>query len=160
MMTSATATSVVSSEPGDVLDMLRRQGALYATLEGLAERQRVLVSREDVTPLLSLLADRQRLSQELMEVGKRLAPIRKRWVEHRQRLAPAEQQEADQLLRSSSDRLSRIIESDEHDARVLSGRKQSVGEALGKTASTGRALSAYRASAGSERRAERVDEGA
>lgn len=160
-MTNVDATSAVALEPaGEVLDMLRRQGALYATLEGLAEQQRVLVTCEDVTPLLSLLADRQRLSQELLEVGNRLAPIRGNWVAYRERLAPAEQQEADQLLNASSECLGRIIQSDEHDARVLSGRKQSVGEALGKTASTGRALSAYRASAGSDRRAERVDEGA
>ncbi len=160
-MTHVDATSVGAQEPpGEILGMLRRQGALYATLEGLAEQQRVLVTREDVTPLLSLLADRQRLSRELLEVGNRLAPVRDNWVEHRNRLAPAEQQEADQLLTASSERLSRIIRSDAHDARVLSGRKQSVGAALGKTASTGRALSAYRASAGSDRRAERVDEGA
>lgn len=143
-----------------VLDLLREQASLYAKLESLAARQRLLVTEEDVGPLLGLLADRQRLSEKLTRLSTRLAPVRREWEACRRCLSPAQRDEADRLLGDAGGRLRRIIESDEQDARVLSGRKQAVATALQATHSTNQALRAYRAPTGRVDRLDCVDEGA
>lgn len=143
-----------------VLDLLREQASLYAKLESLAARQRSLVTEDDVGPLLGLLADRQRLSEQLTRLSTRLAPVRGEWETCRRCLSPAQQAEADRLLSDAGGRLRRIIESDEQDARVLSGRKQAVATALQATHSTNQALRAYRAPTGRADRLDCVDEGA
>ena len=146
--------------PDGVLDLLREQASLYAKLESMAGRQRSLVTEDDVGPLLGLLADRQRLSAQLTKLSTRLAPVRREWETCRRCLSPAQQAEADRLLSDAGGRLRRIIESDEQDARVLSGRKQAVATALQATHSTSQALQAYRAPTGRSDRLDCVAEGA
>ena len=143
-----------------VLDLLREQASLYAKLESMATRQRSLVTEDDVGPLLGLLADRQRLSDQLTKLSTRLTPVRREWETYRRCLSPTQQDEADRLLSDAGGRLRRIIESDEQDARVLSGRKQAVATALQATHSTSQALQAYRTPTGRSDRLDCVDEGA
>lgn len=147
----------IEAHPGEIMRLLRTQAALYDRLETFACKQRTLVSRDDTAPLLSLLADRQKLSLDLQRVAARLEPVRRDWQRHHARLAPAERVEADALLSTIRGRLKRVMERDAEDARVLSGRKQTIGGALRATQATGQALSAYRAS-GSARSVERLDE--
>lgn len=116
--------------PEGVLALLRDQAALYARLESIVERQRTLVTRDDTTPLLVLLADRQRLSRTLSDVGRQLAPVRHDWAAYRRRLDAAQRQEADRLVEETANRLRRVIESDERDARVLSARRDITSHAL------------------------------
>ena len=144
--------------PGDVLDLLREQLSLYTKLETCASRQRPLIASEDAGPLLSLLAERQKLSVDLAGVGARLEPIRRDWEIHRRRFSPAERREADRLLTEIKSRLQRLIESDEEDTRLLSARKQAAAQALGAIHSTGQALSAYRSPAERPGRLDHVDE--
>jgi hypothetical protein len=132
----------------EVLRLLREQADLYVQLEALAARQQSLVSDDDVGPLLSVLADRQKLSARLTQVARRLAPLRRDWDRYRAALTPAERDEAEEKLRDASERLQRIIESDERDARVLSGRKQAVAAALRSTHVQGSAMTAYRSATG------------
>ena len=126
------------------LDLLREQALLYRKLEVFATRQRGLVLGEDNSPLLAVLAERGKLSQQLAAVGSRLAPVRKDWNAYRARLSPEQRVEAEHLLHDAGVRLQRVIESDERDARVLAGRKQAVADSLSKTHSTGQAMHAYR----------------
>ena len=70
-------------EPEDILGLLREQSALYARLESFAARQRSLVRADDTAPLLTLLADRQKLSVELTRLATRLAPVRRGWWSER-----------------------------------------------------------------------------
>jgi len=127
----------------NVLELLRLQASLYARLEQFATSQRSLVRDEDAGPLLSLLADRQRLSAELTRVASRLATARGEWPAYRESLSPAERVEADDLLRGASASLRRVIESDEQDARLLSIRKERVKRELRETQTMGHAISAY-----------------
>lgn len=127
----------------DVLELLREQASLYARLEQFAASQRKLVRDEDPAPLLALLADRQRLSAELTGIANRLTAARESWNEFRQRLAPAQRKEADDLVRGASDSLRRVIESDEQDARLLAIRKQRVQHDLRETRTTSQAIAAY-----------------
>jgi len=145
--------------PADkVLALLREQAAMYGKLETLAVRQQTLVAVEDAGPLLSLLADRQKLADGLTQVASRLEPVRQEWVAYRKRLSPSEQVEADQLWKDARQLLRRIIERDEQDARVLSARKQSGRRGLQTTHVTREALSAYRAPAAGAARLNRLDE--
>ena len=136
----------------DVLTLLRKQASFYKRLESFASRQRGLVLGEDTGPLLAMLAERGKLSQQLAEVGSRLAPIRKDWISYRERLSSEQRAEAERLLHEAGARLQRVIESDEQDARVLSGRKQAVAESLSKTHVTSQAIHAYRVADGGTKR--------
>ena len=64
------------------------------------------------------------------------------------------------MLNDSRVLLKNVMESDELDARVLSGRKQAVASVLRKTHSMGEAISAYRPSVGGADRTPRMDHGA
>lgn len=136
----------------NVLTLLREQASLYKRLESFAARQRGLVLGEDSGPLLAVLAERGRLSQQLAEVGSRLAPIRKDWTSYRECLSSEQRAEAERLLHEAGVRLQRVIESDEQDVRVLSGRKQAVADSLSKTHVTSRAIHAYRVADGGTKR--------
>jgi len=131
----------------DVMRLLREQASLYARLEHFALRQRRLVRDEDSGPLLSLLADRQRLSAELTQVARRLAPVRAEWPTYREGLSESQRAEAEGLLRDASTSLRRVIEGDEQDARLLAIRKQTVSQELRATHAVGGAISAYGAKA-------------
>jgi len=148
-----------SMTPNGILELLRLQAKLHAKLESFADRQRALVTGSDVGPLLSLLADRQKLTDQLVRVGDGLAPVRRDWAAVRERFTPDERAEAEQLLAETQERLKRMIEGDESDARLLSARKQSVARALRATHTTSQAVSAYRSPAGSASRLDCVDEG-
>jgi hypothetical protein len=157
-MMAATSTTIETLEdPRNILELLRVQARLYARLESFASRQRTLVTGDDVGPLLSLLADRQRLSEQMAHLGEALKPIRRDWQAYREALAPPDRSEADRLLGETEERLKRMIESDEHDARVLSVRKQAVARTLRATHASGQAVSAYRSPTNHSGRLDCVD---
>ena len=155
---TALMNEVVVEKPEEILGWLREQSALYARLESFAARQRSLVSADDIAPLLSLLADRQRLSVELTRLATRLAPVRRRWSAFRERFSASQRTEADGLKSDVTQRLRRVIESHEKDARILSVRKQGVSSSLEATHRVGQAISACRVPAGVVTGSYRLDE--
>jgi len=161
-MTTDTTTEQRANDVhgADVLHMLREQSRLYDELEALARRQRTLVTDDDIGPLLSLLADRQKLSERLVLLGARLSPIRREWPRYRERFSSQEREEADRCLGEASAALQRVLDRDARDARILSGRKQSVAAALEQAQSTRQAISAYRGGTVSIGRLDCTDEGA
>lgn len=130
--------------PAEVLGMLRKQASLYTRLEDYARKQRHLVAGEDAAPLLAVLAERQRLSSELAELGSSLAPVRGRWEKFRGELSAADRGEADRLVAETAACLRRVIESDEQDARLLSARRSLTARQLQTTHAGGSAMAAYR----------------
>lgn len=158
MNTVEDATGAGAESPEEVLALFRDEAALYAKLESYAITQRSLVTRDDFGPLLSLLVDRQRLSVALTSIGTRLAPVRRDWEAYCERLSPAQRSLAERFTRDIAERLRRVIQSDERDARLLSVRKQAVGQALRTTHSVGQALSAYRGPVGGGRGTGHLDE--
>ncbi len=153
-------SELTPDSPENVLDLLRRQDSLYTKLESVSSRQRSLITEDDVGPLLTLLMDRRKVSDQLHRLAGRLAPIRREWDGYRDRFTPAQRAEADRLLSQTGQRLRRLIQDDEQNAMVLSGRKQAVAEALRTTHSTSQAILAYRAPADRPGRLNCVDEGA
>jgi hypothetical protein len=142
----------------EVLGLLRRQAALFLRLEQFASRQRTLVREDDAAPLLSLLADRQKLSAELTGIARQLAGVRAEWPAFRERLSGDQRAEADVLLRDSSLRLRRVMEGDETDARLLCVRRGAVADDLRVTHAAGEAVSAYRTPAMKGATAGRLDQ--
>ncbi|MFN0086947.1 MAG: hypothetical protein ACKVX9_16265 [Blastocatellia bacterium] len=137
-------------EPGageDVVVLLRRQANLFSQLEGFAKRQRMLVVQEDTKPLLALLAERQKLSIELAYVSERLRPVRTSWNSYRSCLTDIQRDEADDLVKRMQMSLSRVIESDEEDARALSVRKQMVRRELQTSQTRSAAAGMYQSTA-------------
>lgn len=129
--------------PEGFLTLLGREAAMYAKLESYASKQRGLITREDTGPLLTLLADRQRISTELAQIGATLGPIRKRWETYRTGLSDTHRAEAERLFGETARRLGHIMEVDEQDARMLQARKQVTAQSLRARHSAGVALSAY-----------------
>lgn len=104
-------------------DLVRTQRDLYRNLHRLAERQRRLIAAEDPSALLTLLSQRQRLTQSLVELGQRLAPYRENWSATCASLEAGRREEMQGMLDEVSDLLGRIIAADEEDARLLTARK-------------------------------------
>jgi len=116
--------SLATEKPEEILGLLREQAALHARLESFATRQRSLVRMGDTVPLLSLLANRQRLVVDLTRLATRLASVRRSWPAFRERFSTSQRTEADDQISDVALRLRRVIKSDEKDARVLYVRKQ------------------------------------
>jgi hypothetical protein len=158
MMTVTDTTVDPRKTPEEVLDLLRAQIPLYVKLESQAARQRSLITRDDSSSLLSLLADRQRISADLARLGARLEPVRRDWESYRQAFTPVQREEADRMLAEIHEHIQRVIDIDEQDARLLAARKQAVADELRATHSASQAVSAYRASAGQSERLDRWDD--
>ena len=155
MTTAIDNTACPPETPEEILLLLREQIPLLARLESCASKQRSLITGDDTGSLLSLLADRRKISSKLADIGSRLEPIRREWAVHRERFTPAQRDDADRLLTDIQERLARVMTSDEQDARLLAARKQASAETLRTTHSMGQAISAYRTAAPA---AERVDQ--
>jgi len=134
----------LNKEPESMMSLLREQARLYADLEALASRQRSLVTEAATESLLALLAERRKLSSALMELGDALGPARREWPTYRTRLTLPERIEADRLIVDMEDRLKRVMEGDERDARLLSARKQWTAHHLRSSHITSDAIRAYR----------------
>jgi len=158
MTTAIETTAGPPATPEEILPLLREQIPLYTKLESCASRQRLLITGDDGNALLSLLANRQRISADLARVASRLEPVRREWARYRGKFTPAQRDEADCLLSEIHKRLKRVIENDEQDARLLAARKQATADALRVTHATGQAISAYRMPAGGSERLDRWDE--
>ena len=139
-----TTTTYCEETPEAVLVLLRDQVTLYGRLERIATQQRSLISLDDVGPLLSLLADRQKISTRLMRLGQRFSAVRREWAQIREGMSLGQRTEANSLLGEIRERMQRVIKSDEQDARLLSARKEVVSEAMRTTHRAGNAMSAYR----------------
>ncbi len=141
------ARATLGDAAAPVMDLLRRQHDLYSRLHRLAERQRGLIAANDAGTLLTLLGDRQKLVESLLEVGQELAPHRASWARTRETLGEQDRGEAERILAEVSQLLGQVIAADENDARLLSARKAHNAASLQTLRSDQQAVSAYAASA-------------
>ena len=81
-----------------------------------------------------------------------------RWSTYRTSLTRPQLDEAERLLDGAADRLNRVIACDEHDARVLSVRREAVARALQVSHSAGQAMRAYQQNAKGAGRLDCTDE--
>ncbi|MFH1419594.1 MAG: hypothetical protein ABII12_15060 [Planctomycetota bacterium] len=146
------------SQPGasQLVELLERQRSLYHRLRTLAERQKSLVVCEDVQPLLRLLADRQRLVDELMELNKEMSEFRRNWSSIYGSLDGASRKRVARLLEEANSALGLILRSDSRDTATLSAKRQDVATRLASIDSGSRVSAAY-AAAGAGMRAAMTD---
>lgn len=128
--------------PG-MVDLLRRQSRLYRDLESLGKKQQELVAVDDTRPLLKVLAQRQRLTGELLEVGKQLKPLRAKWDEAKDALPADTRSAVEKMLDDARTTLARVIAADAEDANRLQIRKQRTGAALSAVHANRKAVAAY-----------------
>ncbi len=144
---------------GTVMALLRRQVDLYRRLEALAGRQRDLIGEADPQPLLQLLADRQKLTDELSANSGVLEPYRAHWSDVRARFSSEQRQAADALLTEAGERLGRVLAVDRQDAQLLAVRKAQTASALEGVRCGRQMLNAYgRPSADAGQHLNRMDQ--
>lgn len=126
-----------------LVELLEQQQALYRQLRILSDRQKVLVVQEDAEPLLTLLAERQRMVDGLVALNGRLAPFRKRWTEFYSGLDETCRKRAAELLEEVNGSLNAILQSDRKDTATLGARRQNVAQEMASLDAGSRAGAAY-----------------
>lgn len=150
-----------TSTPGEeLLELLHGQLALYRDLHSLASRQRGLVKLDDSGPLLTLLAERQKIVAELGECSRRLAPLQGHCRQTPSALSAEQRRQAEGLLQASADMLQSILKLDEEDARTLEARKSHTARQIQSLAAGQQAFRAYGPAAAGAAAFSRTDESA
>ena len=113
----------------------------------LARRQRLITGNRP-EQLLTVLADRQTLLDELHQLAERMRPYQERWPDLRATLHQGKVDEIDRLLKEVNQLLRGILEKDKADAQLLAAQKQTTGAAIasckaGRKAETAYATQAY-----------------
>jgi len=126
-----------------LVSLLRHQTTLYRRLRLLADRQKALVVQNDAQPLLSLLAERQKLVDGIVGLTKKLAPYRKSWTEFYAQLDDATREEAAGLLEEVNTALASIGQSDQRDTATLAAKRQDMADRLAVVDTASRASVAY-----------------
>ena len=144
---SNTTTDIVL-DAGRAIELLRHQRTLYRKLRSLAERQKALVLREDGEGLMSLLAERQRLVDGLVQLSQQMGPFRAQWTEFFRGLENAQRIEVAELLEEVNASLGAILKSDARDTAMMTARRESVATELGAMGGRRKAASAYARVAG------------
>ncbi|MFQ5461712.1 MAG: hypothetical protein ACE5E5_03700 [Phycisphaerae bacterium] len=157
MKTNQTKPTDALPASDEVVDWLRAQRALYAKLESMASGQRDLITGDQPTMLLGLLADRQRITNDLTDLAHRLEPVWRDWKRQRLRLSELQRREAESILEDIRTKMRKVMDRDEEDARLLLARKQAIGHSMKSTHSSAEAISAYRAASAPSLRLDHVE---
>ena len=147
-------------QPAAVLELLQEQATLYGALEQLAGRQRQLITRGESEMLLTVLGQRQQLTDRLQTVAQTLGPVRQAWSAYRDGMDSVDQARAEELLRTIQTRFERVRAADEQDAKLLAARKQAVAGGLQQAQAGRAAISAYQTGDGSTGRLNQVHDDA
>lgn len=107
----------------ELIGGLRRQVDLYRDLQRLARRQRELIVREEPQALLSLLAERQKVVDELTSLTRTMAPRLRGGGGDDIPLAAADRREAKELIETAAALLREVLAADRHDSGLLASRK-------------------------------------
>ena len=134
-----------------LVELLKRQNALYRRLRLLTERQHTLVAQDDVQPLLALLAERQQVVDGLVDANQELTPFRTDWSDRYHRMDEPTRGQVAALLEEANSALGTILRSDLQDSATLSAKRMDVADRLA-TAETGSRASAAYSAAGTGRR--------
>lgn len=131
-----------------MISLLTQQCALYKRLAVLADTQHSLITGNRPEQLLTVLADRQTLLDELHQLAERMRPYQERWPNLRATLHRGKVDAIDRLLKEVNQLLRGILEKDKADAQLLAAQKQTTGAAIasckaGRKAETAYATQAY-----------------
>jgi len=112
---------------------LSQQKSLYQQLLALARQQSEFVANGQSEELMSVLAARSRLIDEIAPLDLQLQPYKGRWQEVLDSLAPADREPIATLLRDVQQLLGQILAQDEIDRESLNRQKTQIGSELNRT---------------------------
>lgn len=141
----AASISPGSSELATLVNLLERQLSLYQGLSELSTKQSATIEQGEPEPLLTVLASRQRVIEDITGVNRELEPFRKRWDDLWASLAEADRGRVGDLVRSVQQLLTQIIAQDERDRTALQAARGRVGAEIQRLSHAGSAVQAYRA---------------
>jgi hypothetical protein len=129
----------------ELVRLLERQRDIFQQLRSLADRQRALVIGDDPKALLVLLAERQRLVDDLGRCNTAMAGYRRNWSAALSRLTAEQRRRVDDLLHENDRILGSVLSSDQADAATLSARQRVTAGQMAGAIGVGRASRAYAA---------------
>lgn len=150
-MTVNTAARVDRAD--ELIGLLERQSALYQQLTDLTEQQSHIIvadlqDQQQAQPgerLLGVLAHRQRVIDQLVDVHDQLAPYREHWPAVWSGFDESTQNRIKPLVRQIEQMAANIVQQDENDRQRLEHAQARVGAEVRKLNSAGAALNAYKA---------------
>jgi hypothetical protein len=109
----------------------------------MSDQQRSLVTGEDATSLMKLLADRRRLTDALVAKTTQEGGLQERWESLRGALSREDRLRAERLLSELKETLAEMTRMDAEDSRSLEIRKRGVASELSGLSAGRAAVSAY-----------------
>ena len=114
---------------------LSGQKALYGQILALACQQSTYVATGDSEALMTVLAARNRLIEQVAPLDKELQPYKGRWQDVLDGLPAADRQAVGRLLQEVQQLLGEILNQDEKDKETLIRQKTGVGAQLQRAVS-------------------------
>jgi hypothetical protein len=114
-----------------VLTALIQQVECYRHLAKLAMSQHDHVRASRTADLLSVLAQRQEMLDQIADLEQSVSPAKKRWTEYLNELPASDRAVAEQMMAESRRLLEEITTTDRNDALVLQQRKLNLGREIG-----------------------------
>jgi hypothetical protein len=114
----------------EVLPAMKRQLDCYQRLAKLAKTQHDHVQNSRTEELLAVLSQRQDLLDEMAQLEKIIAPVKRNWKEYSEGLPLAERMEAETLISETRRLLEDIAAADRDDTIVLQQRKFNLGRGI------------------------------
>ncbi len=127
----------------ELIELLEQQRALFAQFHTFSRQQARLVADGQTEPLLTVLALRQKLIDQLSALNNELEPYRASWEQLYASLNEHDRQRVGELLSDTQSLLQRIVEQDERDRGKLEQWQSKVGHELKRIGDAGNALQAY-----------------
>lgn len=131
--------TITKEQVGTALRVLAAQKGLYEQLLALARRQSEFVSTGQSEELMSVLAARSRLIDQVTPLDRELQPFKGRWQEVLDGLGATDRGAVAGLLKDVQRLLGEILAQDEIDKEKLNRQKAEIGREIGRTV-TGSAL--------------------
>ena len=120
---------------GTIVRALSGQRALYVQILALARQQSTYVATGESEALMTVLAARNRLIEQVAPLDRDLRPFKGRWQEVLDGLPAADRQSVGRLLQEVQQLLGEILSQDEKDKDTLIRQKTGVGAQLQRAVS-------------------------
>lgn len=114
----------------ELIDLLDKQLNIYQRLRQLSGQQSRLIADQSPEALMSLLAQRQELIDQLVDISAQVEPYRAHWPEFWSHLADATRQDVRGRIDAVRSELDAVIAQDERDRKALAAGRDAVSNSL------------------------------
>ncbi|MEC9373903.1 MAG: hypothetical protein VYC34_08665 [Planctomycetota bacterium] len=123
--------------------LIERQESLIARLDELGSQQRSLIEQGDAEPLLTLLARRQSLTEQITRCAEEFEPFRLEWDVFMSKLSDEQREVVCDRVISLGERIRQVAMRDDEDRQALERQRASVGDQLAGLSRGRGAVAAY-----------------